>query len=168
MEGKQERCISMCGYMAYTAGCHSPTVFHVLWFVHSYGQFDLQILVRASLGHSHLMKFWLLGAIRSWVEDNLARPRKKKERKWKLHSESLQSNRTAVAVPNLSERKSAFLPTLVQQEIKAPCHKPRSMAQQSYQRNANTFLSHLSHGQSLKPPGKVEWRSEKCCCRFYI
>lgn len=83
MEGKQERCISMCGYMASTAGYHLPTVFHVLWFVHSYGQFDLQILVRASLGYSHLMKFWLLGAIRSWVEDNLPDQKKKKGKKMK-------------------------------------------------------------------------------------
>lgn len=44
---------------------------HVLWFVHTYGQFDLQILVRARLGHCHLMELWLLGAVRSWVEDDL-------------------------------------------------------------------------------------------------
>lgn len=34
-----------------------PAVFHVLWFVHTYGQFDLEILVRAGLGHSHFMEF---------------------------------------------------------------------------------------------------------------
>lgn len=51
--------------------CHLPTMLHVLWFVHTYGQFDLQILVRARLGHSHLVELWLLGTVRSWVEDDL-------------------------------------------------------------------------------------------------
>lgn len=51
--------------------CGSPAVFHVLGFVHTYGQFDLEILVRARLGHSHLVKFWLFGAVGSWVEDDL-------------------------------------------------------------------------------------------------
>lgn len=43
--------------MASLAQCLLPAVFHVLWFVHTYGQFDPQILVRARLGHSHLMEF---------------------------------------------------------------------------------------------------------------
>lgn len=51
--------------------CVSPAVFHVLGFVHPYGQFDLQILVGARLGHSHLMEFRLFGAVGSRVEDNL-------------------------------------------------------------------------------------------------
>lgn len=46
-----------CGYVAYLAAYHLPTVFHVLWFVHTYSQFDPQILVRACLGYSHLMEF---------------------------------------------------------------------------------------------------------------
>ena len=33
-----------------------PAVFHVLWFVHTYGQFDLEILVGASFGHGHLVE----------------------------------------------------------------------------------------------------------------
>lgn len=45
------------GHTAYLAAYHLPTVFHVLWFVHTYGQFDLQILVGARLGHGHLMEF---------------------------------------------------------------------------------------------------------------
>lgn len=44
------------GTQGYMAACHLPTMLHVLWFVHTYGQFDLQILVRACLGHSHLME----------------------------------------------------------------------------------------------------------------
>lgn len=35
------------------------------------------------------------------------------------------------------ERKPAFLPTLLQWEIKEPCHKPRSKPQQGRLRNAN-------------------------------
>lgn len=48
-----------------------PTVFHVLWFVHANGQFDLQVLVGARLCHSHLMELRLLGAVGGWVEDDL-------------------------------------------------------------------------------------------------
>lgn len=51
--------------------CVSPAVFHVLGFVHPYGQLDLQILVGTRLGHSHLMKFRLFGAVGSRVEDDL-------------------------------------------------------------------------------------------------
>lgn len=58
-------------YMVYLAACLLPAVFHVLWFVHTDGQFDPEILVGASLGDSHLMELGLLGAVRSWVEDNL-------------------------------------------------------------------------------------------------
>lgn len=42
--------------MAYLGAHLLPAVFHVLWFVHTYGQFDPQILVRARLGHGHLME----------------------------------------------------------------------------------------------------------------
>lgn len=46
-------------------------MFHVLGFVHPYGEFDLQILVRTRLGYSHFMKFRLFGAVGSWVKDDL-------------------------------------------------------------------------------------------------
>lgn len=72
MKGTQEH-----RYVAYLAAYLLPTVFHVLWFVHTYGQFDPQILVWARLSHSHLMEFGLLGAVRSWVEDNLHSKQKK-------------------------------------------------------------------------------------------
>lgn len=55
----------------------SPAVLHVLWLVHTYGQFDLEILVRASLGHGHLMELRLLGAVGCRVEDNLRSKEKK-------------------------------------------------------------------------------------------
>lgn len=48
-----------------------PAVFHVLWFVHAHSQFDLEILVGASLGHGHLMELRLFGAVWCRVEDNL-------------------------------------------------------------------------------------------------
>lgn len=45
------------GNMDYLAVYLLPAMFHVLWFVHTYSQFDLQILVGARLSHSHLMEF---------------------------------------------------------------------------------------------------------------
>lgn len=85
MKGTQEH-----HYMAYLAGYFLPAVFHVLWFIHTYGQFDLQILVGARLGHSHLMEFWLLGAVRSWVEDNL-HSNEKRQQKARLHKYLISS-----------------------------------------------------------------------------
>lgn len=50
---------------------HLPTMLHVLWLVHAYGEFDPQILVGAGLGHGHLVELRLLGAVGSRVEDDL-------------------------------------------------------------------------------------------------
>lgn len=80
MKGTQEH-----RYVAYLAAYLLPTVFHVLWFVHTYGQFDLQILVGARLSHSHLVEFRLLGAVRSGVEDNL-HSKRQRQQKVRLHN----------------------------------------------------------------------------------
>lgn len=50
---------------------HLPTMLHVLWLVHAYGQFDPQVLVGAGLCHGHLVELWLLGAVGSRMEDDL-------------------------------------------------------------------------------------------------
>ena len=46
-------------------------MFHVLWFVHANGQFDLEIVVGAGLGQSHLVQLRRLGAVGSRVKDDL-------------------------------------------------------------------------------------------------
>lgn len=80
MKGTQER-----HYMPSLAVRLLPAVFHVLWFVHTYGQFDPQILVGACLGHGHLVELGLLGAVRSWMQDNL-HSNKKRQHQIRLHN----------------------------------------------------------------------------------
>lgn len=48
-----------------------PTVLHVLRLVHSDGELDLQVVVRAGFGYLHLVHFRLLRAVGGWVQDNL-------------------------------------------------------------------------------------------------
>lgn len=48
-----------------------PASLHVLRLVHANSQFDLQVLVWAGLGHSHLMQLRLLWTVRGRVKDNL-------------------------------------------------------------------------------------------------
>lgn len=161
-KGKMMENVRRTGTRGYKTACHLPTMLHVLWFVHTYGQFDLQILVRARLGHSHLVELWLLGTVRSWVEDDLHSDIRKANtaglsrswifdlgscsicRSWQLafiwqflkrERETEQGfaphpQRGSLISPCWVERKPAFLPTLLQWEIKEPCHKPRSTPQQ--------------------------------------
>lgn len=51
--------------------CHLPTMLHVLWFVHTNSQFDLEVTVWTAFSHRHLMELTLLGTVGSWVENNL-------------------------------------------------------------------------------------------------
>lgn len=117
--------------------CGSPAVFHVLGFVHPYGQFDLQILVRTCLSDSHLMKFWLFGAVGSWMEDDLQSQQNPSHMSpsvgvftadihmW-LTFKTIIINKTEYRrVGPVSQRTTAFLPKTLQQHKKESCHKPK-------------------------------------------
>ncbi len=51
-------------------GCHLPTVLHVLWFVHTDSQFDLQV-IWATFSNSHFMELTLFGTVGCWMQYNL-------------------------------------------------------------------------------------------------
>lgn len=51
----------------------SPAVLHVGRFVHTHGQFDLQLGILAVLGHQHAVEVGLLGPVGGGVQDHLKR-----------------------------------------------------------------------------------------------
>lgn len=129
--------------------CGSPAVFHVLGFVHPYGKFDLQILVRTRLGYSHFMKFRLFGAVGSWVKDDLHAKQKDAAAISVSHvtlAEFIIYNYMYRIIHNyifktikmnkpwelyrrgVPEKTIAFLPTPLQQDKKEPCHEPKVTA----------------------------------------
>lgn len=63
--------IRKTGTWSLSSVLYTPASLHVLGLVHANSQFNLQVLVWAGLGHSHLMQLRLLWTVRGRVKDNL-------------------------------------------------------------------------------------------------